>query len=183
MALRVDDIEMHIVNGTTDGYILLLTRYRIGRYEYRGLSRTVDIDEREVLRRSEASQLLTSGREIVQRMILDISGKLISHLSRHKRVGDMLALKIIVQCHEIEPQLLWNDVNRSSTGQCGVHIHHAGIETIAGVGSHLVAWLQVIITLIPMAEADKITVHQLAALGHSRRAGGVEQDEEVGGSK
>ena len=102
-------------------------------------------------------------------MVLDIGGKLISHLCRHKRVGDLLTLEVFVQGHEIETQLLWNEVKRSATGQCGVHIHHTGIETVAGIGSHLVAWLQVIETLVPMTEADKIAVHQLTPLGHTRR--------------
>ena len=103
-------------------------------------------------------------------MVLNASGKLIGHLCRHERMRDVLALKILVQRHEVETQLLRNDVKRSATGQCGVHVHHAGIEAVAGVCCHLMLCLQVIIAMVPMDESYHVAMNQLATLGHARRA-------------
>ena len=44
VSLRVNDIEAHIVNNTTNGYILLLLLYWIDRYENCGLSWTIYIN-------------------------------------------------------------------------------------------------------------------------------------------
>ena len=95
-------------------------------------------------------------------------------------MGDLVLLKIVIEGNQVKAQFLWNDMHRRAAGQGRIHVHHTGIKSIAGISCHLVLWLQVIEGLIPMTEADKIAVHQLTALGHTRRAGGVEQDEEAG---
>ena len=92
-------------------------------------------------------------------------------------MGDLVLLKIVIEGNQVKAQLLWDDMHRRATGQGWIHVHHAGVKSIAGVSSHLVLRLQVIEGLIPMTEADKIAMHQLTALGYTRRAGGVEQDE------
>ena len=80
----------------------------------------------------------------------------------------MFTLKIVVKRNEVKTNLFGNDVNRSTAGQGGIHVHHAGIETIAGVCSYIVFRLQVVIPLIPMTEADEVTMSQLTALGYTR---------------
>ena len=72
MALRVNDIEVHIVNGTSDGYILLLMLYAIDGYEHRRLCGTIEITELERLWRIEGCQFLTTGGEELQRVVLDV---------------------------------------------------------------------------------------------------------------
>ena len=103
-----------------------------------------------------------------QTMILDAGGKLVANLGGHERVGDVFALEIVVKRNEIQPNLFRYDVHRCAAGQGGIHIHHAGIETIAGIGSHLVFGLQTIEPLIPMNERHEVSMRQLTALRHTR---------------
>ena len=110
-------------------------------------------------------------------MVLDACGKLIAHLRGHERVGDMVLLEIIVQGDEVESDFFGNDMHRCTAGQRGIHVHHAGIETIAGVGGHLVLGLQAVETLIPVAEGHQIGMGELATLGNTRGTRGVEHDE------
>ncbi len=83
-------------------------------------------------------------------MILDARDKLVSHLCRHKGIGDLLFIKIVVQGNQVETQLFRNDIYRGATGEGGIHVIHIGVEAIAGVCCHLVACLQVEVTVIPM---------------------------------
>ena len=91
-------------------------------------------------------------------------------------MGDAVLLEIFVECNEIQTQLLRNDIYRGAAGQCGIHIHHVGIETIAGIGCYTTVGSQFVITLIPMTEAYEIAVLQLTTLWHSSRTRGVEED-------
>ena len=70
-------------------------------------------------------------------MILYRGSKLIAHLCGHEGVCDVILLKVVVQFNEVEPNLFWDDVYRSSAGQCRIHIHHTGIKAIAGVCRNL----------------------------------------------
>ena len=80
----------------------------------------------------------------------------------------MFTFKIVVQRNEVETNLFGNDVNRSTAGQSGIHVHHAGIETIAGVSSHIMFRLQVVIALVPVAEGHEVTMRKLTAFGYTR---------------
>ena len=94
-------------------------------------------------------------------------------------MGDAVPLEVVVQGNQVQANLLGDDVHRSATGQRRIHIHHAGIEAVAGIGCHLVLRFETIITLVPMAEADKVAMRQLTPLGDTRGARSVEQDEEA----
>ena len=182
MPLRVDNIKAHIVERLTDGDILDFLIHQIGRGEDGTLCRSVAVVEMETSRRCQRGQFLSTRRQMQQGMVLDVCGKLISHLCRHERMGDLFALEIIVQGHEVETQLFRNDIDGSTAGQGRIHVHHASIKAIAGICCNFMSWFQSIIALVPMAEANKILVSQLTAFGNARRARGVKQDEEAGGS-
>ena len=122
------------------------------------------------LGRRERSQFLTTCRQVQQRMVLNARCKLVAHLCSHKRMGDMLFLEVFVQRNQVKADFLWNNVDTSSAGQRGIHVHHAGIKAIRSVGSYLMFWFQVVVTLVPVTEAHEVAVFQLAALGHTRRA-------------
>ena len=106
-------------------------------------------------------------------------GKLVAHLCGHERVGDVVLLEVLVQGNQVEADLLGHDVNGGAAGEGGIHVHHAGIKAIAGIGGHPVLGLEVIVALIPVAEGHQVGMRQLAALGNARGAGGVEQDEQL----
>ena len=108
-------------------------------------------------------------------------GKLATHLRGHKGMGDMVRLEIIVQSDKVQTNLLRNDIDRSTCRQRRIHIHHTGIKTIAGIGSHVVTRLQVIVAAIPVAEHHQIPVLEHHPLRHARRARGIEQDEKIVG--
>ena len=92
----------------------------------------------------------------------------------------MLTLEVIVQGNKIQAQFLGNDMHSGSAGKCRIHVHHTGIESITGVSSHTMLWLQRIITLIPVAEAYQVAMRQLTALWNTRRTRGIKEDEEIG---
>ena len=114
-------------------------------------------------------------------MVLDACSKLVSHLGSHERVGDVILLEVVVQGNQIETDLLRDDMHRSTASECRIHIHHTGIKTIAGIGSHLMLRLQVIEALIPVAEGHEVAMHQLTPLGNTCRTRGIEQDKETVG--
>ena len=94
-------------------------------------------------------------------------------------MGDIVLLKVVVQGHQIKAQFLGDDVDTGTAGQGGVHIHHTGIKAVAGIGGHAALRFQTVEALVPMAEADKVAVRELAALGYASGAGGIEEDEEA----
>ena len=101
-------------------------------------------------------------------MVLDARGELVAHLRGHERMGDAILLEVIVQRDEVEPDFLRDDMHRCSTSERGIHVHHAGIEAIAGIGGHLVLGFQIIEALIPVAEGHEVAVSELATLGNAR---------------
>ena len=103
-------------------------------------------------------------------MILYAGGKLIAYLCGHERMGDVFTLEVVVQPHEVEAEFLGNNVYTGSTRQGRIHIHHARVEPIAGVGRHPTLLRQFVVTLIPMAETHEVAVFQLAPFRHTRRA-------------
>ncbi len=94
-------------------------------------------------------------------------------------MSNLVLLEVVVEGYKVETQLLGDDIYRSTAGQRRIQIHHTCVETIAGVGCHVMFRFQTVVTLIPMAEADEIAVHQLTALWHTCRTRGVEEDEQI----
>ena len=110
MTLGVNDIEPHVVKRLANGYLAHTLFRREDGGEDGTLRRSIYIIETVTLRRGERRQLLTACREMQQRVVLDAGGKLIAHLRRHKRVGDLLALEVVVQGHQVEADFLGDDV-------------------------------------------------------------------------
>ena len=106
-------------------------------------------------------------------------GKLTTHLCGHEGMGDVVGFEIIVQGNQVEADFLGNDIDRSSRCQGGIHIHHTGIEAVAGVCRHVVFCLQVVVTAVPVAESHQIPMLQHTALRNTRRAGSIEKYEET----
>ena len=72
MALRVNDIEAHVVERATDGDVLQLPVNQISSGENGTLGRSIHIVELIACGWHERCQLLATGREIQQRVILNI---------------------------------------------------------------------------------------------------------------
>ena len=64
-----------------------------------------------------------------------------------------------------------------------IHIHHAGVESITGIRSHAPVRSQLVEAFEPLAECDEIGVREPATLGHARRAGCVQEDEDAVGGR
>ena len=150
MALRVNDIEAHIINGLANRNIIHLPVYLITGFKNRRFRRSIEIVHLITLWRCERCQFLAAGRKVLQRVVLDARGKLVSHLSRHKGIGDVLLLEIVVQGNQVETHLFGDDIHCGATREGRVHVHHVGIEAIAGVGCHPAFRLQIVIAMIPM---------------------------------
>jgi len=180
--LLVDDIEFQVVQRLTDGNVQFVILYPVFRDEDDTFRRAVDVVHLVIGRRIKRREFLATHRQITQRMVLDIGGELVAHLRGDERMGDALAVEVFVQVRQIQADVVPYDVDTRSAGQGGVKVHHADIKTVAGVGGHLVARSQLIVFLIALAESHYVAVLNLAAFGSTRRAGGVEEDEEgVGG--
>ena len=182
MSLFINDIQVYIVDGLTNGNILHFPVHMTHRYQHRGLRRTIQVDKRIGLWRCDRSQFLSSCGEVFQRMILDARDKLIGHLRGHEGMSDGMLLKIVVERHQVETDLLGNDMHRCTTGECRIDIHHVGIETVTGIGRHVMSGFQVVVAVIPMTMGHHITVFQLTTLRNTRGTGGVEKNEERSGT-
>ena len=95
-------------------------------------------------------------------------------------MGNALLIEIVVEVGEVQADVVTNDVDAGTARQRRVEVHHAGIETIAGIRRHAVGGRQPIMALIPMAESHEVAVFQLTTLRRSRGTGGVKHDEEGG---
>ena len=109
-------------------------------------------------------------------MVLDASGKLVGHLRGHKGVGDMLLFDIVVQCHQVQTQFLWDDVDTGTTRKSWIHVIHTGVETVTGVGCHLIRRLEVVVAMVPVDKCHQVGVYELASLRHTRRTTRIEHD-------
>ena len=135
------------------------------------------------LRGRDAGQLLACHGEMQQGVVLDVGGKLIAHLRGHEGMGDVFALQIFVERHQIQAQFLRDNKYGGATRQRRVDALLVYIETIAGIFGHVMLGLQVVVFPVPVAVAHQIAMRELAALWHSCRSAGIEQDETIGGGE
>ena len=178
MPLWVDDVEAHVVQRFADGDVGQLVAHGKGGCEDGALGGAVAIVQGVGRGWNERGQFLAAHREVAQRVVLDAGGKLVAHLCGHEGVGDSLALKVFVDGNQVEPDFFGDDMHLGPACECRVHIHHAGIKAITGVGRHATALTQVVVTLEPIAEGHNVLVFELTPFGHTRRARCVEQDEQ-----
>ena len=183
VALLIDHIEPHVVQRLADGHILVFLGDGIDGDEDGGLRGTVAVVQLIACGRGDTGQFLTCHRHVNQRMVLDVRRKLIAHLCGHEGVGDVFALQICVERHEVQSKFLRNDVNGGTGRQRRIDTFLMHIETIAGVFRHVVLRLQVVILPVPVAIAHQIAVRQLATFGNACGTRCVEQDETVGWGK
>ena len=176
--LLVHDVEAHVVERLADGNILLIVVQQISRREDGALGRTVSVVHVVALGRLQGRELLAAHGEVLQRTVVHIRGKLVAHLRGDERVGDAVGVEVFVEVRQVEADVFTYYIYGGAAGQRGIHIHHAGVEAVAGIGGHMTLGRQPVVALIPVAEADEVAVLQLAALGHTGRAGGVEHDEQ-----
>ena len=181
VAQLVDDVESQVVERLADGDVQLLVLHPVVSRKDGALRRSVAVVHLVVRRRIERRELLSTHGEEAQRVVVGVRGKLIAHLRRDERMGDLVLLEVDVQIGQVQSDVLADDVDAGSAGHSGIDVHHAGVEAVAGVGRHVAGIVELEAPLIPMAEGYDVAVFQLAALGHTRRATGVEHDEEVVG--
>ena len=174
----VDDIKFGVVQRSANWDILHGLGDVEGGDADGAFGRTIEVHQRVVRGRSQRSQLLATGQQIAQAVVLNGSGELIGHLRGHESVSDLLLLKIFVQRYHVQAHLLRDNIKRGTTCERGIRFHHIGIETIACVGRNFTTGSETELTVIPLAEGDNVTMLQLAAFGSSRGTGGVEHDEE-----
>ena len=174
MSLLVDDIKSHIVQRFTNGNVRIFLCDRIDRDDNGGFCGAIAVVQLIALRRRDTNQLLTSYREMHQGVVLDVRGKLIAHLCRHKGMGDVLALQIFVERYQVQSQFLRNDKYGGTTRQWRIDTFLVYIETVAGIFSHIMLRLQVVILPVPVTVAHQIAMRQLTAFGYACRAACIE---------
>ena len=179
MTLLIDHIKPHVVQRLSDGNVRIFLRDGIDGDEDGGLRGTIAVVQLIALRRGNTGQFLASHRHVNQRVVLDVRSKLIAHLCRHEGMGNVLALQIFVERHKVQTQFLWDDVYGGTTCQRRIDTLLMHIETIASIFGHVMFWLQVVITPVPVTVAHQIAVRQLAAFWDTCRATGIEQDKTI----
>ena len=167
--LLIDDIQAEIVERLADGGVLLKLLQRVCGSEDRTFRRTIAVVQLICSGRCERQDFLATHGEMTQRMVVEVHRELTAHLCGHERMGNTFTVEILVQVGQVETDVLANDIDCSATGQGGVHIHHTGIEAVAGVCGHLVAWLQSVVTMVPVAETYQVAMFQLTALRRTCR--------------
>ena len=137
VALLVDDVETEVVERLADGDVQLLVLHPVVR------------------RRIERRQLLATHGEEAQRVVVGVRGKLIAHLGGDERMGNQVLFEILVQVGQVQADVVADDVDAGTAGHCGIDVHHAGVETVAGIGCHMASLAEFEATLIPVAEARR----------------------------
>ena len=180
LAVLIDDVESERIKRLADGRILLVLVDGVGGCEDGTLRRSIDIIQLEIGGWLYGDEALATDGEMAQRMVVHLC-KLAAHLRCHESVCDVVGLKVIVQRNQVEADFLGDDVHGGASRQGGIHVHHASVETVGGVGRHVVAGLQVVVAAVPVTERHEVTVGKHAALRDAGRARGVEEDEETVG--
>ena len=117
MSIFINNIALDVALRLADRDILaFLSHIKIGDIT-NGLRRTVAIGYHIILRRHHRRQLLTTRQQALQRLALEISGKLVGYLRRHEGVRDAVLLEIVVQGHQVEANVFRNDVKLCANGQ------------------------------------------------------------------
>ena len=98
-------------------------------------------------------------------MVVAVHGELASHLRGHEGVGDVLLVEVVVQVGQVQAYVVADDNDGGACCEGRIHVHHAGVKAVAGIGGHLVAWTQVVVVPVPMTEGHEVAVLELAALG------------------
>ena len=94
-------------------------------------------------------------------------------------MGDMFTLQVFVERHKVQAQFFRDDIYGGTARQWRIDTLLMYVETIAGIFSHIMLWLQVVVFPIPVTVAHQIAVRQLAAFGNTCRTRSVEQDETI----
>ena len=79
------------------------------------------------------SHLFTGTGQVLERRNSGRGIKLPCHLSGHDRMSDLVAIEPFFHSHQIQSQLLLNDIDTSTTCKRGICIHHDHIKTKACV--------------------------------------------------
>ena len=131
-------------------------------------------------RRVHGHELLAAHGQMLQGRISGIvQGEHHAHLCGHEAVRDAVVGDEAVQFRHVVPGILRNDVHGGARRQGGIHVHHAGVETVAGVGRHPAFRGEAVIVPVPGAEVHQVAVLQHAALRDAGGAGRVQEDEQV----
>ena len=99
-----------------------------------------------------------------------IPGEHHAHLGGHETVGDAVTGDEGIQLAHVVAGLLRDDAHAGARGEGGIHIHHAGVEAVTGIGRHLAGDIQIVILAVPGAEIDKVAMLKHNTLGHARGA-------------
>ena len=175
-------IKLHIRKCMSDGEIVLFLCHLVNGGQDGTLRRTIKIIEIKLLRRLHGYQLLTAHRQRPKVRISHFRCILASHLRGNKCQRHLIPDEIFVHGRHIQPLLLRYDHHCGTVGKRGIHVHHAGIETIGGILSHPVMLRKLIEISVPVNEADQIAVGQLYALGYAGASRSIQQDKCVPGS-
>ena len=177
MTCLVDDIELDVVEGRTNGDVLHGLGDVEGGDADGALGGAVEVHQGVVGGGRQRGQLLAARKQVAETVVLNAGGELIGHLSGHEPMGNLLFFEVFVQCQQIEAEFFRNDVKGGAGGEAGIGLHHIGVETVAGVGRHLAVGCEVEPVVIPLAECHEVAVFELAAFGRARGTRSIKHDE------
>ena len=103
-------------------------------------------------------------------------GKIKNNIVISDDITDIVFFEIVVESYQVETYFLGNDVQCRATCESWVHIHHASIKTVAGIGCNATLGLEVIVAMVPVTKRHKVGMCELAAFGHTSRTARIEQD-------
>ena len=66
-------------------------------------------------------------------MIFDFGCELPCNLRCHKDMGNAVILKISVQLDKVKSDILINDMELSAGNNGAIHLHKAGVKSVAGI--------------------------------------------------
>ena len=107
-------------------------------------------------------------------MVVDVIHKLASHLCSHKGVGNAILLEIVVKTQQVETHLFRNDIDGGTHYQRSPYLLQTSIETIAGIRTNSAVRLDVLCVVVHVTERHHVSMFQLATLGNTRRATGID---------
>ena len=110
----IHDEELQVVQRLADRRVLLEHCQRISGREDGTFRRTVAVVQLIGSRRRERQNLFTTDREVAQRVVVAVHGKLTAHLCGHERVCHAFLVEIDIQVRKVQTDVIAHYHNSST---------------------------------------------------------------------
>ena len=159
---------------STDRDVRLLFLHAFADHVAGAFRRTVAVVELVARRRETGHLLATRGQDLESLAAREVDGELGGHLRGHEGVGDAVLLIVVVEGHQVEPDVFRDDMERGAGAERIPQVAHEGVEAETGVGRGTGFRPETGAFRGVAGEGGDVSVREHTALGGASGAAGIE---------